>query len=402
MKLIVIGNGVAGLKVAEDVKKLRPESDVSIYTDEPYGYYSRIWLPELISGNKTVKKLIMRDDDWYKAKGIEFHRGTTVSKIDVDEKRVHLDDGSTDHYDELCICTGARNFVPPFKNHDATGVFTLRTIDDALAIRDYLKGKEKAVCIGGGLLGLEAARQLQVAGLDVTVVEYFPRLLPKQLCGDSARLFEKKIIDLGMHVITGTTAEEVIVDDGGVATKVKLKNGEVIVAGLVLVSAGIRARHDLASDAGIEVNKCIVVDERMHTSADHVWAAGDAVEFNNQGWGIIPAALEQAAVAAAHIAGSETAEPYAGTTMSNTLKILDFDLMSTGKVAFDSPEEDCKVFISKDEARGIYKKFVTRQGKLIGAILLESKKDQRKVKQLMDKAISDEEIDAMLEIGDEQ
>lgn len=392
MKVLIVGNGVAGMKVAEDVRKHAPSAEIHVFTDEPHGYYSRVWLPELISGVKTVEKIIMRDEAWYAAKGMHLHLATRVTGIDVAARTISTagkEGTATVNWDKLCICTGAANFVPPITNADLPGVFTLRTIDDALAIKAHIAGKARAVCIGGGLLGLEAARNLLKAGLEVTVVEYFPRLLPRQLCNASATVLQDKINGLGIKTILSASVQEITGKE--TVAGVRLMDGREIPADTVLVSAGIRPRVELVQGTTIAAGKAIIVDEHMRTSVDGIYAAGDAAEFNGRSWGIIPAALEQATVAARAIAGVD-GEPYVPTTPSNKLKVLDVELMSAGTAILDDEDENCRVFIKKDELKGMYKKFVVKEGKLIGSILIEAKEDERFVTSKMNKQVSDEEI----------
>ncbi|MEX2716984.1 MAG: NAD(P)/FAD-dependent oxidoreductase [Candidatus Sigynarchaeota archaeon] len=386
---MIIGNGVAGMKVAEDVRKYNSSAKIEVFSDEKYGYYSRVWLPEIISGLKTPESIIMRDAKWYDSKMIDFHPNSLVIDLDPKKCKVKVDSGAVVDYDKLCIATGATCNMPPFKNASVKGVFTLRTIDDALAIKEYIKGKKKAVCIGGGLLGLEAARNVKKSGLDTTVVEVFPRLLPKQLCSTSAGMLTEQIHQLGIDTVLGTTVEEIIGNEH--VTGVKLAGNKTLDADIVLVSAGIKPRIDLAIKAGLKVNKAIVVNEFMQTSDENIFAAGDVVEFGGKGWGIIPAALEQAAVAAKKIAG-EPCDPYVPTVPSNKLKIMDLDVMSAGSAILDDADQDCRVFISKDEVKGVFKKFVVRDGKLIGSILLQAKKDEGFVTQNINKEVPEKEI----------
>ncbi len=395
MRVLIIGNGIAGSTVANEVRKYRDDHEIHVFSDERYGYYSRVWLPEVISGLKNVDKIIMRDDAWYAKKNINLHVETRITSIDVKKREIMTEKGETMSFDKACICTGASNFVPPIKNASVNGVFTLRTIDDALAIKTYVQGKKNAVCIGGGLLGLEAARNLVKAGLNVTVIEYFPRLLPRQLCTTSAEILREKINTMGIRTILGANVAEILGNDA--VSGITLSNGTTLDADMVLVSTGIRARLDVIKGSGLKVNKGLVVDEYMRVlmengnPSDAIFAAGDVVEFQEKGWGIIPAALDQAAIASKMIAGVEC-EPYTPTIPSNKLKIMDFDLMSTGTAILDDAGENCRVFISKDEAKGIFKKFVVRDGKLVGSILLEAKDEEGFVTKKMNKDVSEEEI----------
>ena len=398
MKLVIIGNGIAGVKVAEVVRRFSDEIEIKLFTDENYGYYSRVWLPQVISGGKTVEEIIMHDAEWYTGKNIEFYQGTKVAGINPGAKQVTLESGDSVSYDALCLCTGASCNLPPFKNVDVKGVFTLRTIDDALAIKAYIKGKKNAVCIGGGLLGLEAARNVAKTGLNTTVVEILPRLLPRQMCSTSATILEEKINSLGIKTITGANVDEILGKDH--ATGVKLADGRILKADVVLISSGIKPRFEIFQDAGLTINKGLVVNEFMKTSDENIYAAGDVVEFNNRGWGIIPAAVDQAEVAGKKIAGAPC-DPYEPTVPSNKLKIMDFDVMAVGSMILDDEDEECKVFISKDELKGIYKKFVVREGRLIGSILISAKEDEQFVADNINKQIPEDDIQARLTIPEE-
>ncbi|HME52105.1 MAG TPA: FAD-dependent oxidoreductase [Candidatus Lokiarchaeia archaeon] len=395
MKLIIIGNGIAGVHTCEIVRRYSDEIEIDLLTDEKYGYYSRVWLPQLISGEKTADQIIMHDAEWFASKNIEYHQETRVNEIYPGTKQVILESGDTYSYDILCICTGASCNVPPFKNVDTKGVFTLRTIDDALAIKAYIEGKENAVCIGGGLLGLETARNVEKAGIDTTIVEILPRLLPRQMCSTSATILEEKINSLGIKTITGANVDEILGLDQ--VTGVKLVDGTVLKADVVLISSGITPRLETFQNAGLTINKGLVVNEFMQTSDASIYAAGDIIEFNNRGWGIIPAAIDQAEVAGKMIAGV-SCDPYMPTVPSNKLKIMDFDVMAVGSMILDDEDDECKVFISKDDFQGVYKKFVMREGKLIGSILIAAKDDEQFVAQNINKEIPEEDIQARLAI----
>ncbi|MHA1681820.1 MAG: NAD(P)/FAD-dependent oxidoreductase [Promethearchaeota archaeon] len=395
MNVVIIGNGVAGVTVASKLRTLDPDVSITIYTEENYGYYSRIGLPGLISGEKTVENIVMRKAEWYDGKGIKLHLSTRVEAVDAKRKTVTLEGGDVVSFNKLCISTGAHNWMPPVDNSGIDGVFTLRTIDDALDIKQYVVDKKRVVCVGGGVLGLEASRKLKKLGLDVTIVEYFPRLLSRQLCSSSSRIFNEKINDLGLKTILGTTAAAIIGRDA--VEGVRLKDGRELPADALLVSAGIRPNVEFLKGSGLMVDRCLVVNEYLQTSHPDIYAAGDVAEFQGKSWGIIPAALEQGAIVARHLLGLET-EPYAGTTPSNTLKIMDFDLMSTGTAILGDADDECKVFIAKDEEKGIFKKFVVKDDKLIGAILLESKTDEKFVKKNLNKKVSLDEIHTRLQL----
>ena len=234
-------------------------------------------------------------------------------------------------YDRLLLANGSHPNIPPFAGTDKEGVFSLRTLADALTIREYARNVGQAVIIGGGLLGLEAARGLSVLGPKVTVVEFFSRLLPRQLEPQAADVLQKLIEAMGISVVIEAATEAIL---GGAVTGIRLNGGREIAAEQVLISAGIRSNIQLAQDAGIQINRGVMVDDRMQTSAPHVWAAGDVAEFDGRTWGIVIAAAEQARVAAANMIADVTHAPatYVDIVPSNTLKVVGIDLTSIGLV----------------------------------------------------------------------
>ncbi len=380
MRFVIIGNGVAGITAARNLAQIAPGSDIVVYTNERYPYYPRPRLPELLAGTVEVKDLRFYDDAWYERRGIQVYLDTPVAAIAPDRHEITLDDGKVIPYDRLLLAAGARSFVPPIANADRLrGVFTMRNIDDVLAIRAYAAGKEQAVVIGGGLLGLEAARALRQLGLNVTVVEFAPYLLPRQLDQEGAAILTAIMRDAGLQVVTNAATESILDDDTGRARGVTLKDGRTLDADLVLISAGVRSNLDLPKAAQIAVNKGVVVDAHMQTDAPDVFAAGDVAEFNGIVWGIVPAALEQGRVAALNMAGQETT--YTDITPSNTLKVVGVDLTSVGTV--NPPGEGFEELRQSDPARGVYRKFVLQNGKLVGAILLGDPKPVGAVSQLV-------------------
>jgi nitrite reductase (NADH) large subunit len=276
------------------------------------------------------------------------------------------------------LANGGRSFVPPIKGVEKTGVFTLRTINDALSINEFTKKTKRATVIGGGLLGLEFASSLRKLGQQVTVVELFPRLLPRQLDPDGAAILKNRIESRGIDIVLGVKTVEILGRE--TVSGILLDSGETISGDIVLVSAGMRSNTELALETGIKVNRGVVVDGHLRTSADDVYAVGDVAEFEGTVYGIIPAALEQARIAATNILGEEHGV-YTGTIPSNTLRIVDVDLTSLGLV---NPEEPKYDEIKKiDEKKGVYKKLVLDKGKIVGAILLGDKKGVISIKRLM-------------------
>jgi nitrite reductase (NADH) large subunit len=342
------------------------------------------------------------------------HLGVWVIVLDPAEHRLTLADGSRIHYDRLLLATGAQCFVPPFAGTDKDGVFTLRTLDDARAIRAYACGEpfggvypeqsrraqakrrrtagdvRSAVVIGGGLLGLETARALLSPGLcegsaerlDVSVLERAPYLLPQQLDAEGGQVLQTRLEAMGLHFLTDVATETILGNEA--VRSVRLKDGRVVDGELVLISTGIRPRIELARAAGLEVNRGLIVDEQLRTSAADVYAAGDVAEFEGLVYGIIPAAIEQARVAAANmVAGRRSLQrpTYSGTVPTTTLKIVGIDLTSLGDSTASGDE--CLVLRQVDPATGVYRRLALRDGKIIGAILLGDTQNVRPLKQLI-------------------
>ncbi len=366
---IIIGNGIAGVSAAATLAEGDPSANITIYTDERYPYYRRPWLPDFLAGRYHLEELYPYTDSWYAKRRIEVHLNTPVSQIHPERKTIVLASGEEVAYDALLLAPGGLPFVPPVANASAKGCFTLRTLDDAIAIRDYAQNKRAAAVIGGGLLGLESARGLSALGLNVTVIEVFPRLLPRQLDTEGAEILTRLIEQMGIVVVTGSTVEAIVGDQS--VQGVQLKEGKTVPCDMVLFSAGIRPRIQLAKDAGLAVDRGVLADEYMQTSVPSIYVAGDAAEFRQRIYGIIPAAIEQARVAAANMIQPQS-QTYTGTTPINTLKVMGIDLTSIGLV---NPEEPgYKVYRRQDPDKGLYKKLVFQDGNLVGAILLGDRK----------------------------
>jgi nitrite reductase (NADH) large subunit len=362
---VIVGDGVAGVVAARTIARVRPEAEVHIYASEPHYYYSRPRLWEFLAGGIEEEALRFYPPAWYQERGIHVHRGTRVDRLIPERRQAGLTDGQMVSYDRLLLATGSHPFVPPIPGVEKEGVFTLRTIEDARGMRTCAQEARHAVVIGGGLLGLETARALRILGLEVTVVEVFPRLLPRQLDAEGAALLADMIEEMGLRVITGASIQAIAGYDR--ARGVVLRTGETVPGDLVLVSAGVRPNLGLAREAGLIINRGVVVDEYMRTSAENVYAAGDVAEFQGQVPCIIPVAIEQGRVAGMHMAGGDP-KPYRGIVPSYTLKVVGIDLTSVGVIIPEGEgyEEHRRV----DEAGYRYRKIVLKDGRLVGAILL--------------------------------
>jgi nitrite reductase (NADH) large subunit len=370
-------------------QRVSPRQDeIHIFTAEPYPYYPRPLLWKFIAGAMAKEDLYFQPLSWYEERGIQFHVNTDVVALDTEALRLTLEGGHQLTYDRLLLTTGARPFVPPVAGVDKQGVFTLRSLDDALAIKAYAKQVSRAIVVGGGLLGLETALALREAGLDVHVIEIAEHLLPRQLDREGARVLRGLLEAIGLHLTTGALVEAIVGD--GRPQGVRTKDGRLVEGDLVLFSAGIRCRAQLAHEAGLEVNRGAVVDEQMRTSVPDVFAAGDVAEFEGQIQGIIPAAIDQGNVAAANMVEAGSAV-YTGTLPTTTLKVAGAQVASLGE--FNPDEDDdaggspVRVVRHTDVERGRYRKFVLRDGRVVGAILLNEPRRAAMARLLIDRKI---------------
>jgi len=398
MKILIIGNGVAGTFTAQNIRNLDKDVEIVVISQEKYPYYTRIKLPELISEKIKVDDLIVFKEEWYQRNNIKTILNKKVKRIDPKHKYVIVE-GESDPitYDNLVIATGSMPNIPPINNAKelvGKGVFTLRKIDNAIEIRDYIKNNsvQKAIIIGGGLLGLELAKQIKNCDLDTTVVEFFPRLLPRQLDEESGSLLKEQIEEMGIKVELDAATEEIVGNDQ--VKGIRIKDGREFEADLVLIQAGIRATIDLAKEAKLEVNRGIIVNQFLETSAENIYAVGDCIEYKNQIWGIIPACIEQSKIVAASVLGKKTLE-YNGTVPKNTLKIMGIDLTSIGMFFPEEQDQagaDWEILKNCDFKGSCYKKIVLKDNKLKGAILFGEKEAIPYITRNIDTEINEDEL----------
>ena len=382
MKHVIVGSGVAGVTAAQAIRQADADAEVHLFGAEPYPYYRRPQLWEFIAGQIEQGALTYRPAEWYAERGIELHLGTEVTALDSAAHNVTLADGSQAAYDRLLLATGANSFIPPCEGTEKDGVFALRSLDDALAIKAYAQKSSTAIVVGGGLLGLETARALHTAGLDVTVVEFFPYLLPRQLDEEGAQVLEALLKAQGLRVVTGATTTAIL----GVpcADCIQLQSGAKVTGDMVLFSTGVRSDVTLAKEAGLEVNRGVIVDGHLQTSAEDVYAAGDVAEFEGKVYGIIPPAIEQARVAAANMVEPESVT-YNGTMPSTTLKVAGAELTTLGEALAEG--EEYTQLRRADAASGHYRKIVLRDGRIVGAILLNDKERTQPVRRLIERDV---------------
>ena len=359
---IIIGNGAAGTTAAEQIRKQDPNAAITLITQESLPLYSRIRIPEFLSGKIQEPALIIKDLPWHAQRNITLVTETKVSQVVYKDKTAITADGRNFPYDKLLLATGSNSFVPPVKGSDKKGVFTLRTVEDARALVDISSKATELVLIGGGLLGLEAAAAMAQRGKHVTVVEFFDRLLPRQLDNEGAARLQALLEQRGFTFKLGAITEEITGKDQ--VEGVRLKSGETLLSHAVLFSAGVRSQLSLVKDSGMETDRGIVVNERMETSLAGVYAAGDVAQFEEINYCIWPEAVEQGRVAGINMAGGNAR--FKNIPPSNVLKVAGIALASAGEI---DVEGNMTSEITASETT--YQKIVKdAHGNFIGCIML--------------------------------
>ena len=371
---MVIGNGVAGATAAENIRKQDKEGNITMVTDEDSPFYYRVRLNEYICGDITEQGLIVKGEQWYKDQHIDLKLNTRIVGADSREKVIITENNRRLSYDSLLIATGSHSFVPPIKGSEKSGVFALRSIRDARDISAWANDIEEVVLIGGGLLGLEAGNALLKLGKKVMVVEFFPRLLPRQLDVEGARRLQVIMEEMGFSFRLDARTEEITGDDR--VDGVLLEGGETLSAEMVIVSAGVRPNLELTEPLGVDYDKGIKVDGHLRTNQPDIYAAGDVAEFKGMPYGIWPAATEQGKIAGINMAGGDIV--YEGTTMANTLKVVGVDLASAGNIDAENEFEFRTVTDEK-----VYKKVVIENDQIIGCIMLGDTKGFNKITKAM-------------------
>jgi nitrite reductase (NADH) large subunit len=377
MKIVIVGNGLAGTLAAKTVRELDQEAGIEIFGEEKYAYYPRPNLIEFLAGRLPYEKLFAFPEIWSTRQRIGLHFGEKIARIRPDERTVETGTGGIIPYDALLLASGARAAVPPLAGSGLKGVFVLRTLDDALAILDRLRTHAHVAVLGGGLLGLEIARAIRDRGAEVSVVEIFNRLLPRQLDPAAAGILKQQIERSGISVRLGTASREIL---GAAEVRgIRFESGDDVEADLVVIATGVKPELALAKDAGLTVDQGIVVDDRLRTSRPEIFAAGDAAEHQGRVYGIIPASFEQARAAAHNMLGRDM--PYSGTVPSNTLKVAGLYVTSAGEV---NPEpRGHEVLVRSVPEAGLYKKIVLKEGRLVGAIWMGTKKGASEISRLV-------------------
>ncbi len=391
-KLVVIGNGMAPGRALEELFKRDPDGfDVTIFNAEPRVNYDRIMLSPVLSGEKAYEDIIIHDEGWYANHHVTLHKGKRVTAIDRAAKRVRAEDGTEAVYDKLIIATGSNPFIIPVPGHDLEGVLSYRDLDDVDAMLAQAQKGGKAVVIGGGLLGLEAAAGLKMQGMDVTVLHLMPTLMERQLDEAAGHLLEAEIKRRGIDVITQANTKEIL--GTGRVAGVLLEDGTELEADLVCMAVGIRPSTALAKEAGLEVGRGVQVNDAMETSDPDIYAVGECVEHRGQCYGLVAPLYDMAKVIAAQLAGDAGAA-YQGSVTSTKLKVTGVDLFSAGDFAQSEAREE---IVLRDAARGVYKRLVLEDNKLVGIVMYGDTGDGAWFfQQLKDKADLSEDRDTLI------
>jgi nitrite reductase (NADH) large subunit len=364
MKLVLIGNGMAGVQALEHIWKLAPERfDVTVFGKEPHPNYNRIQLSYVLEGSKSMEDIILNDYAWYEERGIRLVVGDEVVAIDTERKTVRTAAGLEAAYDVAIVATGSKPFRLPVPGAELPGVIGFREIADCEAMMDASKRFRNAAVIGGGLLGLEAARGLQQLGMNVTVIHLMDRLMERQLDAPSAEMLKRELERRGLSVRLETKTAEVL-GEARVAG-LRFADGETLDADLVVMAAGIVPNAELGKASGLDCGRGIQVDDFMRTSAEGVYAVGECVEHRGVTYGLVAPLYEQGAVLAKHLCGAET-EGYVGSVTSTKLKISGMDVFSAGDFL---DGEGTDAIVVKDPFKNTYKKVVLRDGRVVGGVL---------------------------------
>jgi nitrite reductase (NADH) large subunit len=366
MRLVVIGNGMAGIRAVEELLKLAPDLyDITVFGAEPHPNYNRILLSPVLAGEMTIQDIILNPLEWYRDNGITLHLGRRIERIDRGRRKVIDAEGVETSYDRLLLATGSMPFIPPVPGNDLPGVIGYRDIRDTDEMIAAARNYRHAVVIGGGLLGLEAANGLRQRGMDVTVVHLMPWLMERQLDKAAADMLKKSLEARGLKFMLEKQTEALIRGESGRVTALRFKDGYEIPADLVVVAAGIRPNTALAESAKLYCNRGIVVSDTMQTYDPRVYAVGECVSHRGIAYGLVAPLFEQAKVCANHLANYGIAR-YTGSVTSTKLKVTGIDLFSAGDFMGGEGAEE---IVLHDPSGNVYKKLVVKNDTLIGAVL---------------------------------
>ena len=375
LKLVMVGNGMAGVRTLEELLKVAPDLyDITVFGTEPHPNYNRILLSPVLAGEQTLDEIVLNSWDWYKDNHITLHAGWTVTSVDRVKRIVHGENAAGEklsaEYDRLLLCTGSNAFMLPVPGKDLEGVIAYRDIADTEAMIEASQKYKNAVVIGGGLLGLEAANGLMLRGMNVSVVHVMPTLMERQLDTVAGKMLQKSLEDRKLKFLMGAQTQELVGTEldgkGGRVKAIKFKDGTEVAADLVVMAVGIRPNTALAEKIRLHCNKGIVVNDTMQTITDaRIYSVGECAAHRGIAYGLVAPLFEQAKVAANHLAQFGIGQ-YKGSLTSTKLKVTGIDLFSAGEFAGGEGTEE---LVMSDPYGGVYKKLVIKNDKLVGACL---------------------------------
>jgi len=386
-KLVLIGNGMAGAKLLEELMISCPEQyDITVFGDEPYGNYNRIMLSPLLAGEKTLDEIMIFTRQWYQDHGIALNAGKDkfISKVDRIKKCVHTLDGETTEYDRLIIATGSKPFILPIPGTDLKGVMSFRDIADVENMISAANTYKKAVVIGAGLLGLEAAMGLAGRGMDVTVVHSNSIPLNRQLDQESGELLKQELSERGLNFKMNAYTQEVVGDENGQVTKLLFKDGSELETDMVIMAIGIRPNFKLAQDSGVHCEKGIMVSDTLQTYDPSIYALGECIQHRGETFGLVAPLYDQARVLANQLSEHGVAV-FKTLPTATKLKVTGINLFSVGNFNGD---EDCEYLYYRDKSQSIYKKIVIKDDKIQGVVLYGDTQEGAFYNELLDNKTS--------------
>jgi len=383
-RLVVIGNGMAGMRTVEELISAAPEKyDITVFGAEPYGNYNRIMLSSVLCGEKTIEDIVINDRQWYVDNGIRLYAGQDKSVVRIDRvnRKVYAQDGTSAAYDRLLIATGSKPVIPAIPGNDLEGVISFRDIFDVNRMLSYSRSHNKAVVLGGGLLGLEAANGLVLRGMDVTVIHSNEVLLNKQMDRQASEMLRTALEQRGLKFKMAAKTQQLIGDENGHIKAVRFEDGSELECDLFIMAIGVRPNMALAQEAGIYCEKGIVVNDTLQSYDPSIYAVGECIQHRGDTFGLVAPLFEQAKVCANHLSNHGVAE-YVTLPTATKLKVTGINLFSVGDFMGDESSESIHF---TDPALGVYKKLVIKANKLIGAVLYGDTVDGNWYQELLEK-----------------
>jgi nitrite reductase (NADH) large subunit len=388
-RYLIIGNGVAGARAAVKIREADQKGEIHIFTEEAYPFYYRVRFPEYVAGEVTIQNLTIHSKEWYQSKKIAIHLEEGITEVNAQKKEVTSQKGKIYTYDFLLIATGGNAFVPPIKGTEKKGVFTLRTMKDAISMKEFSGGVKQAILIGGGLVGLETGGALLRRGIKVAVIEHNPRILPRQMDPEGAKILQSKMESMGFSFFLNGQSEEILGKE--TVEGLRLKDGRTVEGQMIIISAGVKPNLKLAQAMGLETKNGILVNDRLETKNEGLFAAGDVAEHRGRVYGIWPAAQRQGEIAGVNMAGGNIL--YEGTVVSNTLKVVGIDLTASGDI---DAEGKLECVVKSEREKSIYRKVTFKEDKIVGCILLGNIKGNSEILNAIEKQVSVKDLKSFI------